>query len=260
MHIWALGLSCETPAAPPDRAAGARTRQPENSKRAHFRAPALQTPPKFHARTPRERKKKENCGGGGKKKREILGPPPFKAPPFGAPPFGAPHFVVPKFNIQKLAEIELAEVEIGRSRNWPKSKLAEADHPRARAHSSRELPDIGIDHGFFGRDREDVLPILCVKCRNSSTGCSGATVVDRKGASDYVSSFLTAFIKSLGFKRILVRSDNGRSLLSLIERVMSNVTGVELVHMTSPEGDHAANGLAVVGVREVKAQTRILRS
>ena len=41
-HIWALGLSCETPAAPPDRAAGARTQQPENSKRAHLRAPAIQ--------------------------------------------------------------------------------------------------------------------------------------------------------------------------------------------------------------------------
>ena len=62
---------------------------------------------------------------------------------------------------------------------------------------------IGIDYGFFGRDREDVLPILFVKCRNSSAGCVGATVVDRKGASDYASSFLTAFIKSLGFKRIL---------------------------------------------------------
>ena len=30
--------------------------------------------------------------------------------------------------------------------------------------------------------------------------------------------------------------------------------------MTSPEGDHAANGLAEVGVRESKAQTRILTS
>ena len=76
----------------------------------------------------------------------------------------------------------------------------------------------------------------------------------------YASSFLTAFIKSLGFKRILVRSDNERSLLSLIERVTCNLTGVELVLMTSPEGDHQANGLAEVGVREIKAQTRILRS
>ena len=137
-----------------------------------------------------------------------------------------------------------------------------ASKGRAHAHSSREegeLPEIGIDHGFFGRDREDVLPILCVKCRNSSTGCLGATVVDRKGASDNASSFLTAFIKSLGFKRILARSDNERPLLSLIECVMNNLTGVELVQMTSPEGDHGANGLAEVGVREIKAQTRISR-
>ena len=31
----------------------------------------------------------------------------------------------------------------------------------------------------------------------------------------------------LGCKRILVRSDNERTLLSLIERVLSNLTGVE---------------------------------
>ena len=39
-----------------------------------FEAPALQTPPKFHERTPQERRKKENCGGRGKKS-EILGGP-----------------------------------------------------------------------------------------------------------------------------------------------------------------------------------------
>ena len=42
--------------------------------------------------------------------------------------------------------------------------------------------------------------------------------------------------------------------------MMNNFTGVELVQKTSSEGDHAANGLAEVGVREIKAQTRILRS
>ena len=51
-----------------------------------------------------------------------------------------------------------------------------------------------------------------------STRCMGATAVDRQGASDYASSFVTAFMKSLGFKRTLVRSDSERSLLSLIER------------------------------------------
>ena len=57
-----------------------------------------------------------------------------------------------------------------------------------------------------------------------------------------------------------MRSDNERSLLSLIESVMNNLTAVLLVQMTSPEGDHAASGLAEVGVHEIKAQTRILRS
>ena len=40
----------------------------------------------------------------------------------------------------------------------------------------------------------------------------------------------------------------------------SYLKGVELVVVTSPEGDHAANCSAEVGVREIKAQTRILRS
>ena len=131
----------------------------------------------------------------------------------------------PEPSARQIAEHELTGHAVYRSRHRVASK------GRAHAHSSREeggLPEFGIDYGFFGRDREDVLLILCVKCRNSSTGCVGATVVDRKGASDYASSFLTAFIKSLGFKRILVRSDNERSLLSMIERVMNNLTGVEL--------------------------------
>ena len=62
------------------------------------------------------------------------------------------------------------------------------------------MPEIGIDYGFFGRDKEDVLPILCVKCRNSSTGCMGATVVDRKGASDYASSFSDSIHQESGIQ------------------------------------------------------------
>ena len=78
-----------------------------------------------------------------------------------------------------------------------------ASKGRAHAHSSREdgqLPEVGIDCGFFGRGREDVLQIVCVKCRNNSTGCMGTTVIERKGTSDHASSFLTAFIKRSGIQ------------------------------------------------------------
>ena len=165
----------------------------------------------------------------------------------------------PEPSARQIAEHELTGHAVYRS--WCRHCVASKG--RAHAHSSREegeLPEIGINYGFFGRGGEDVLPILCVKCRNSSNGCVGVTVVDRKEASDHASSFQTAFIKSPGFQRILVRSNKERSLLSLIERVMNNLTGVELVQMTSPEGDHAANGLAEVGVREINSQTRVLRS
>ena len=112
----ALRLSCETPAAPPDRAAGARTRQPENSQRAHLSIPALQTPQKFHEKDPQRGKKRMNfVAGQGKKSAKLWAPhpsgphvfwvgpstlrtphpsdpPPFEPPPFEPPPFSThPH-------------------------------------------------------------------------------------------------------------------------------------------------------------------------
>ena len=64
------------------------------SKRAHLSAPALQTPPKFHEKTPREGRKERILWREREKKREILGFPPFGAPPFGPPPFRPPTFSV----------------------------------------------------------------------------------------------------------------------------------------------------------------------
>ena len=68
-QLCTFGLSGCTPAAPPDRAARDRTRQPENSKRAHLRVPALQKHHQnFTKKTEKRRKKEKNCG-----ERAILG-------------------------------------------------------------------------------------------------------------------------------------------------------------------------------------------
>ena len=89
MYTFGLSGCCVNPGGPP----GLHTTA-ENSKRAHLRVRALQTPPKFNEKTPRETQKERNGGGKGKKKREIFGPPPFGAStlrgPNLAPPFG-PH-------------------------------------------------------------------------------------------------------------------------------------------------------------------------
>ena len=68
---------------------------------------------------------------------------------------------------RQIAEHELTGHAVCRS--WCRHCVASKG--RAHAHASRvegELPEIGVDDGFFGRDREDVLSILCVKCRNRS--------------------------------------------------------------------------------------------
>ena len=73
--VVGFGLLCEPPAGlgPPGF-----TRQPENSKRAHLSAPALQTPPKFHEKTPEREDENEFCGGTETKGRNF-GPPTFGA-------------------------------------------------------------------------------------------------------------------------------------------------------------------------------------
>ena len=62
---------------------------PENSKRAHLSAPALQTPPKFHEKTSREGRKERIMWREREKKARNFGPPPFGAPPFGATLLGS---------------------------------------------------------------------------------------------------------------------------------------------------------------------------
>ena len=59
---------------------------------------------------------------------------------------------------------------------------------------------------------------------------------------------------------MLLRSDNERALLAFLRAAAASLEGVEVIEQVSPEGDHAASGLAEVGVREVKAQTRVLKS
>ena len=104
-----------------------------------------------------------------------------------------------------------------------------------------------------------MLSVLCVKCRNSSTGCLAAIVVDRKGATDHASSYSTAFTASLGVKS-LGEVRQRTVAIELDRTVLNDLPGVELGPMISPGGEHAANCLAEVGLREIKAQTRILRS
>eukprot|EP00971_Amphidinium_carterae_P300817 5976942-Amphidinium_carterae.1 len=61
---------------------------------------------------------------------------------------------------------------------------------------------------------------------------------------------MVGWLRGLGYKRFVLRSDNERTLLTLLRTAAYNLVGSEVVEQASPEGDHQANGLAEVGVRE----------
>ena len=59
---------------------------------------------------------------------------------------------------------------------------------------------------------------------------------------------------------LLLRSDNERRCLRFSVLQLKSLEGVEVIEQASPQVDHAANELAEVGLREVKAQTRALKT
>ena len=113
------------------------TRQPENS--CTFERPRHFKHHQNSTKGPtREGEKNESCGREREEEERNFGPPP----PFGAPPFGASPFVAPGFATSHFPGLGLRDPtfcgpkiqhpKIGRSRNWPKSKLAEIEIGRSR--------------------------------------------------------------------------------------------------------------------------------
>ena len=125
---------------------------PENSKRAHFGNPALQTPPKF-TKGPQEReRRKKIVAGGGKKKARNFGPQPFGPSTLRGPTLRGPHTM---------------SSQNSTSKNWPKPKLAEVDRalsqtPSVAKHLAWTFPLVpGVD--LEGR-RENT---WCGKCNSN---------------------------------------------------------------------------------------------
>ena len=120
-----LGLSCETPAAPPDRAAGGSHTTARELQTCTFQGPGASNT-KIPRKRPKEREKRiKKVAGDGKKKREILGPHPSGPHPSGpttsGPPFGAPHPSGPHHDTKN----RLAKHWIGQTLDWPNIGLAQ---------------------------------------------------------------------------------------------------------------------------------------
>ena len=70
--------------------------------------------------------------------------------------------------------------------------------------------------------------------------------------SQYAVAFVAGAIQELGYKRILMKSDNEPAIKRLEERVSECLPGVECVPKEAPVGDCRANGSAENAVKQVK--------
>ena len=122
------------------------------------------------------------------------------------------------------------------------------------------LPVIASDYTFMsqsGAEDGRAKPILVVK--DSRTSSVAATFVDAKGPTPYAVKYFTNFLKSLGYKRVVMQSDGEPSIVAL-KTAAADAAGVECVPRESPVGEHQANGLVENACKEIKRQVRVARS
>ena len=140
----------------------------------------------------------------------------------------------------------------GRAIGQPRRTRSEEQKPRSL------VPTVALDYAFMSRSDEEeerAKPILVIK--DEKTQMVGATFVPAKGLDPYAVKYTVAFLKSLGYKRAVLKSDGEPAIVALKEHAAKEA-GVEFVSEESPVGDHQANGLIENAIREVKRQIRVL--
>jgi hypothetical protein len=119
---------------------------------------------------------------------------------------------------------------------------------------------ISCDYTFMtvnGEDDGRAKPILVMK--DSRTTSVAATFVDAKGPTPYAVKYFSNFLKTLGYKRVLLQSDGEPSIVALKVQA-ATAAGVEGVPRESPVGDHQGNGQIEQVCKEIKMHIRVGRS
>ena len=190
----------------------------------------------------------------------------------------------------------LTEVEEHRRTHWPYRTwckfcnmgrgLGEQRGGRDQPHA---VPIIGVDYFFITvegfklrkelkhpetedgektllADRLEGRIIKCVLVRCTETRCVFAHVIPCKGSDEdnYVVNLVSSDVAWLGHVKLLLKSDNEKSLLVLIRKVLlelkCQVPDLERIsNETSVAYDSQGNGSTEVGVRNVRGQFRTLK-
>ena len=119
---------------------------------------------------------------------------------------------------------------------------------------------IGIDYMYMHseqeKEEEKGMPIIVAK--DNRTKMITARVVPSKGLDSYAVQSVKRMIERLGYKKIIMKSDNEPAILALKEAVRRE-TDVEIVTEEVPVADHQANGMVENAIKNVQGQYRVIK-
>ena len=115
-----------------------------------------------------------------------------------------------------------------------------------------EVPTIRLDymcmHSEQEKEEEKGMPIVAAK--DNETKMTMARAAPSKGVDSYAVETVKRMVERLGYKKIIMKSDNEPAILALQEAVRRE-TDVEIVMEEVPVGDHQANGLVENAIKNV---------
>ena len=167
-------------------------------------------------------------------------------------------------------EIEEHELDHAVFKDWcphcVKGKSVAYPHLKNKGKES-EIPIIAIDYMFMltdkkesigeGGEEEKGMPTLVIK--DSQSKMMFARVVPEKGVYPYAVVRLAADIRSLGYRKLIIKSDNEASIKALKEAARNELEA-EVIMEEAAVGDHAGNGVAESSIRQVQGQFRAMKS
>ncbi|CAK0798924.1 unnamed protein product, partial [Prorocentrum cordatum] len=136
-----------------------------------------------------------------------------------------------------------------------KRELAPMEVVGGDPESTEAIPEIVTDYFYMGEEEKAATHVFI---KDRVTSMIGAAVLDGK-TSTYAAKYFTNFLVELGYRRIILKSDNEPALLKLRREAVKDMQ-IEVVPRESPVSDHQANGAAESGVREAKKGIRALKT
>ena len=176
------------------------------------------------------------------------------------------HGSLPAPVLPSKAEVEAHNVSHLPFRSWcsacVRGRGLSMGHRKVDAETKQDeqIPTISVDYGFFGQPEDKAhctLPVLIVRDRKSK-GIWSHPVPAKGVTHPYPAKALMADLDFMGYKRVILKSDQEPSILALCEAVKHGWHG-EIVPEASPKGESKSNGEAERAVQSVHGLARTLK-